>query len=257
MNKAEVDYKKKMKLHQKLGAKQFKKFVLKAEKLRWKITKKFFPKSLERIDKRYQDELAKQLKKATSEEEKTEIKKLYQQQILITHREYNLEENRNYHMRFSNPTEIISYLKYNKAVHKSALTRNLVLAIVASSFIVIGVGTGIAASFIAVQTICAIKNWQCINLQDYNICRFELHKKALEEKQRRTREQNDRKYYAANKVIEQALDTTKEKSTIPSPEEIISSITSIEQCQQMKEMLLSMRTTNNNKIGSEIAKGVK
>ena len=160
-------------------------------------------------------------------------------------------------MRFSNPTEIISYLKYNKAVHKSALTRNLVLAIVASSFIVIGVGTGIAASFIAVQTICAIKNWQCINLQDYNICRFELHKKTLEEKQRRTREQNDRKYYAANKVIEQALDTTKEKSTIPSPEEIISSITSIEQCQQMKEMLLSMRTTNNNKIGSEIAKGVK
>ena len=243
MNKAEVDYKKKMKLHQKLGAKQFKKIVLKAEKLRWKITKKFFPKSLERIDKRYQDELAKQLKKVTSEEEKAEIKRLYQQQILITHREYNLEENRNYHMRFSNPTEIISYLKYNRAVHKSALTRNLVLAVVASSLI-------------AVQAICAIKNWQCINLQDYNICRFELHKKALEEKQRQKREQNDRKYHAANKVIEQALDTTKEKSTIPSPEEIISSITSIEQCQQMKELLLSMRSTNN-KAGSEIAKGVK
>ena len=258
MSNKQVDYKKKMKLYEAFGAKRFKKIVMKVEKLRWTITKKVFPNSLSNYEKNSRKILEKKLAKTTSEKEKTAIINYYRRQILIARREYNNEKNRNYHMNLKSPTEIIQYLKYNKSIHQNALIRNFVIALAATGFIVSGVGTGIAIGIIGIQALCGLKNWQCINLQNYNICRFEAHKEALESAEKRRQSRNEAKYGEASKVIQKAFDNTNEQSRIPTVSEVVSAIDNPEQLRQMKNWIESIKSTHIAEVNeTEFRRGAK
>lgn len=258
MSDKTVDYKKKMKLYESLGAKKFKKLVLEAEKIRWRITKKVFPNYLSNYEKISGKIIKNKLAKATSEEERSAIINYYRHQILIARREYNNEENRNYHMILKRPTEIIKYLKYNKSIHKNALIRNFVIAIAASGFIVSGVGTGIAIGCIGIQALCAIKNWQCINLQNYNLCRFENHREGLEKVEKRREKIYETKYGEAAKAIQKAFDNTREESRIPTVSEVVGAIDSPEQLRQMKKWIESIKNTHIDEVKvTESRKGAK
>lgn len=258
MSNKEVDYKKKMKLHEVLGAKEFKKVVMKVEKVKWAITKKFFPGYLTRYEKLMRKRLDKELAKTSIEEQRKALENQYRYQILAARREFNHEENVNYHMNLARPTEIIGYLKMNKCIHEHALARNVVLAIAATGFIVSGVGVPIAMSMIALQSALAVKNWQCINLQDYNICRIELHKEALKRREKRRQELNAKKYGETSDVLERAFNNTKEPSRIPTPSEVVAQVDNLEQLRQMQAWLASIKNTQvANDATAKFRKGAK
>ncbi|MDD5888093.1 MAG: hypothetical protein PUC82_01220 [bacterium] len=254
MEEKEIDYKKLKKRYEKLGAKEFKKVVMEVEKLRWKITKKFFPNYLEKYEKSAEKELNKALKKATTEEERQRIINSYRRQILTARREYNREENRNYHLDAKRPTEIIGYLKYNKSVHQNALIRNAIISIGTMGFIVGGVATPVAATILIAQGLSAIKNWQCINLQNYNICRIQIHKKALEQREIKRQQRQQEKYSEVSRVMEKAFETTKEPTKIPTVRELAGAIETKEQLEQMREWLKSIKETSKVKDDTAYAK---
>lgn len=244
MNDKQIDYKKKKKLYETLGAKSFKKVVMKVERVRWKITKRFFPNYLSYYEKSRRKELGKELAKASSDKERKVLENRYRYQILTARREFNYEENVNYHMNMARPNETIEWLKWNKKVHKDNLKVNFMIAAISSGFALSGIGTGIALAIIGLEALSATINWQCINLQDYNLCRLELHKEALKRKEQRRQEANAIKYGETSQVIQKAFDNTKEVSKIPTPQEIVEQINNKEQLRQMQEWIASIKSAH-------------
>lgn len=243
MRDKQVDYKKKMKLHEALGAKEFKKLVMKVEKVKWAVTKKFFPNYLTYYEKSRRKKLDKELANTNSPQKRKALENRYRYQVLAARREFNHEENVNYHMNLARPTEIIGYLKMNKNIHEHALARNIAIAIATTGFIISGIGVPIAMTMIILQSALAVKNWQCINLQDYNICRIERHKEALQRKEQRRQETNAKKYGETIGVLERAFDNTKEPSKIPTPNEVVDQVNNLEQLRQMQAWINSIKNT--------------
>ncbi len=258
MSQNQIDYKKKMQLYEVLGAKEFKKIVMQVEKLKWKTVKKVFPNYLSYFEKKCKKDCEKELKNVTSEERKQEIRSVYRNQILMARKEFNQDKNRNYHLTQQRPTEILNYLEWNKGVHETALLKNIGIAAAALGCIGVGFFDEIAPIVIAIQGVNAAINWQCINLQNYNICRIQIHKKALEEREKRHQAKYAKTYSEVDKMFQSAIDKTKETEMIPSEEAIISQIQSIEQLRQMKEFIKQAKITQHSSVQeTETGKGTK
>lgn len=243
MSQKEVDYKKKMELCDRLGARSFKKVVLRVEKLKWSIIKKLSPDFLSKYEIRCEKNLKRALKNAKTEEDKARIRSYYRHQILTARKEFNHEQNRNYHMTSNRPTEILRYLEWNKEVHQNGLIKNMVTGIIASGFICAGVGTTLAAVVLGIQAIDSVINFQCINLQNYNIYRIEARKDGLEKLAARRMEMAEKKYGEAAKVISRTFRETKEENLVPTPEAIIARIENPEQLMQLKMMVEAAKKT--------------
>ena len=133
------EYKRKIALCDKLGAKKFQHVVLKVEELKIKVIKKIFPRYMEHFDKYCDKNRDKALKKAKTEEERNEIIKNYRNQKIAMRKEFNREQNRNYHMDENKPTEFLYYLNWNKSVHKKGLIRNAILLAALSGGLALGI----------------------------------------------------------------------------------------------------------------------
>ena len=192
--------------------------------------------------------------KREPEEDKARIRSYYRHQILTARKEFNHEQNRNYHMTSNRPTEILRYLEWNKEVHQNGLIKNMVTGIIASGFICAGVGTTLAAVVLGIQAIDSVINFQCINLQNYNIYRIEARRDGLEKIAARRMEMAEKKYGEAAKVISRTFRETKEESLVPTPEAIIARIENPEQLMQLKMMVEAAKKTYQT---SETKTGVK
>lgn len=232
-----IDYKSKKELYKKLGAPEFQKLVFSLENTKFKIMKKCMPNFTKRYDKAVEIEQKKRLKKAKTEEEIREINKISNYAKMDTHREYNRGENRNYHINKADVTEIYRYLERNKKIHQNGLIRNAILGTIWISGIIL-LPEAIKPYLIAtltLESINAIINFECINLQNYNICRYKLAEEKIiqREKKRVKSEIND--YGDAAKLVHEKI-VTEEK--LPSMSEIIDSTETTEQLEQLKKVLL-------------------
>ena len=235
-NKFDIIQKKKdLKKYEKLGALRFKKIVLNIERVKYKFESKFTPFLLRSYDKISDYFKKKSLNKVKSIEDKERISKDFICKKMLFHKQLNKRMNANYHMDNENPLEIIDYLKWNKKIHERLFKKNLVCIplFVGISFINPVVG----GVFFVGETFSLIINFECINLQNYNLTRLEIVKDKLIKKQLRQQQ----KYVEENEeAIELISEKINEKNDMLSFEDItnlIKNIDSREKLLQIKNMI--------------------
>lgn len=229
--------------YEKLGAKRFKKLVFKVEKIKWKAIKKFFPNYLKGMEKQYSKIRDKQLKKAKTEEERKLIIENYKKSVIQMKKEYYTEQNINYHMDLKNPEEIKEHLKRNKDIHKMWLKVDAIAAPILISLLALGNTWTIP--IIAIVGLEAIKNFQCINLQNYSLTCLEENKEKLEKISTKVIERSRNKYKEAQDVITKVIT---ESEVVPDIDTVIKESKSKESLEQLKELLLREKEKRNKFI---------
>lgn len=232
------DYSKKIKLCKALGAEKFQKVVFAAERLKFKILKKCFPNFISFYEKRCDSANKRWQKKARTEEDKKHLNAYYQQQKLIMRKEWNQEQNRNYHIDKGNPTDFLNYLNWNKRVHVRGLIKNMIILPICIGFSCAGFGIlGIVGAY---EFLSMMVNFECVNIQNYNIYRIKQKEERLRNIARRSQQRDVKRYEEASQLICDTLD--KSKTKIPSLTEIINNIQTPEQLSQMRAFLTAMNS---------------
>lgn len=163
-------------------------------------------------------------------------------------RELVEKKNRNYHMYLNNASSFYNYLLWNKKVHMKGIVSNL-LSIVGFGIILpftSGVWFGVGCFYLGYNILSLGVNFQCVNLQNYNICRFEEKRATLEKIEQRKKESDAKKYATVGAKIHQKLESRVE---MPKKEEIVQSLTTLEELEQLKKLALEVKrqhTKTNN-----------
>lgn len=248
-------YKKKIEKCKKLGAERFQKIVFGVERIKFKVIKKCFPNYLKKYESRCDRMCKKDLKKAHTDEERQMIIAHYREQKLLARKEMNTEKNRNYHLNNIRPTQTVKYLEWNKSVHKSNLIRDMIAFPVLIGLAIAGVG--VAIPLIAGNVVSSYINFQCINLQNYNIYRFKSNELVLKKMEERKTRQREEMFSDAAEVINDAVkESSKDSPTIPNIEEVISKIQNKEQLIQFRNMVIQEQK-NRAVSQTRIKEGVK
>lgn len=238
--KKELTYSDKIFLTEKLGASKFQKAVFKVEDIKYKVLKTVCPNYLKYSDKLIDWQKRKKLKKLHSDIERKKVIASANYQKKISHKEFHREINRNYHMNSNRPLEIIRYLEWNKNVHKRGLKSDVI--IICCLLIISCLGIGQAAIIIPFELFSAFINFQCVNIQNHNIYRFKEKEDKLRKIQEAQIERNSTKYAEANKLI---ADKHRELEDVPTIDDIISNVETIEQLQQLRKLIEKQKSTNN------------
>lgn len=226
----------KMKRCEKFGARQFQKFVLWLEQKRYRFLKRCFPNMPAWFEKRCMASYQKKLKKCKNPSERECLEKKYQYQIRMFRKEWNREQNRNYHLNVTNPDEFLGWLHWNKEVHLTGLAINTVMIplMAVGAVITSGIAAPICCSLLIYQTISAGINFACINLQDYNYCRVLLQKEKLDRIAARKRKIEIQKY---GMLADKLKPTLKKGTEMPTTSQILDSLTTIEDLKAMRSLL--------------------
>lgn len=231
------EYQKKIELCEKLGAKWFQQVVFKVEQLKFNVLKKYFPNCTEKYDKSCDKKCRKALKKAKTEEERKLIIMHYREQKMLFRKEMNREQNRNYHLDRKRPSDTLRYLNWNKSVHKNGLITNMISISVLTGIALVGIPAAIP--FIALETVSAFINFQCINTQNYNIYRLEQKREVFRKIEDRHKRKSETEYgdaaEAINSIMQEKSKTDK-PTELPSINEIIGSMNK-EQLMQFRSMI--------------------
>lgn len=232
-DKIKLSNQQKKKIYRMLGAEQFQKVVLFIEEIRYKIIEKFFPNIKNwyeaACDQRYLEQQKRKNKRKNQ-------KSLYDYQMtkLAFRKELAYKQNRNYHYNPNYPTKFIEYLEKNKRIHQISLLKNSIFLILlgVSSPILSSISPIIFSLLVAICSLGIIKDFECINLQNYNLCRFQEEKikirmQELEEMKKR---ENLEKL---SKVIEPISTIIEKQIEIPSMEQVIQQVETKEQKQQL------------------------
>lgn len=226
----------KIKTCEKLGAVSFQKLVFTAEKLKYSTIHRFFPNYLVFNDKIIEHEVTKKLKKITNEEDKTKLLKVARMAKMTSRRELNYRQNRNYHINNNNPTIIYDYFNWNKNIHKKGLIKNAIFLPIFLSLSI--VNFPVAMPLLVIELCSAFLNFECINIQNYNIYRYKKAESSIKKRVVRQYKNNIEKYGEASEVVFNSLD--RDNTKLPSVDEIVENITTKEQAVQMKELIDKM-----------------
>lgn len=239
-------YKRKKELHEKLGALKFRKLVLKLEKLKFKVMKKIWPNFINHYEKWCDFNTKRLVKKAKSKKEADLIEFNNKISKLKNRKEWNREENRNYHIDNRYPTEIINYLTWNKNVHQKSLKKDIIFI----SLFTVGTcySLPLAIPLLIISCGSAIIDLECINLQEHSIAEYELCKPILIKKERKNAIKRKSEFIEAKKLIG---DITLQNRRILTVDEVIGSIKTKEQAEQIKAWAISMQSKRNLETNSK------
>lgn len=143
-------------------------------------------------------------------------------------KEFLREENINYHINKRYPTQFITYLNWNKKIHKKGIIVNLILIVI---FTFLMHFTFYFLPFIILEFISLFINFECVNIQNYNIYRFKEKEPKLKKIEEKEFKKNNEKYKEISIVVNKAFQNTQD---IPTPNEILSLITTKKQLQELK-----------------------
>lgn len=243
-------YKDKIALHKKLGAERFRKFVLKLDKCKYKFLKNIIgtKRVISFTDKVYTKTSTYSLKKAKTEAEKQEIISNLQRNKVLLRKQLNEEKSINYYVGVDRRIEQFSkYLLKNKQIHQGCLVRN---GLIFGGCVVAGLcGAPIVPMSLlgSYQVIAAMKNIQCINLQDYNLTRAKLtEQRIVKQNMRRMKEKREE-----NKELIKDINKAKEKeqkslSTKDAIESLINNATTKETLEQMRAILIQEKSSQKS-----------
>lgn len=254
----DTELKRKIKICKKFGASYFQKLVFKTEKLKFKILKKIpnYTKKYESFcDRRCRQEL----RHAKTEQEKRVIVNYYREQKLLARREMVTEKNRNYHIDKNRPLEAIKYLEWNKKVHQNGLIKNAIVLLAATTLVISGVS--LAIPLVILEGFSTFINFQCVNIQNYNLYRLKRREKRLKVQEQKNATQSIKEYGEAAKVIEKSLSEkaikTDNPAAIPSIEEVINNIQNKEQLIQFRKMIKQTQAERNVQATFAVREGGK
>lgn len=240
-------YKDEIKKCEKLGAVKFQKVVFAVEKIKFKLIKTLFPNSTKWYDKRCDKKCQREIKMAKTVEEKRKIAAKYQEAKMLYRKELNSEENRNYHIDPKRPTEIMKYLRWNKDIHEKGLTKDLILlpVFIGGSFVL----PQIFIPLTAIDVLSGAINFECINIQNYNMYRIKEHEAALKRIEAKKAQSDEENFGNAAKVIGKSLSAAREteEAKLPSMKDIIDNIETKEQLLELRKLVqttLSSRTSS-------------
>ncbi len=242
-------YKKKIKLYDKLGASKFQKVVFAVERGKFKLIKKVCPNFIKYYDKFVDLQKKISLKFAKTEKEKDQIKRDAKFNKMAMRKEFNLEKNRNYHLDLNRPTEMFKYLEWNKKVHKKGLIKDLIIAPV----LLAGTITNVPGCLplLLLELLSAGVNFECVNIQNYNICRLKLVEKGLKRKEQETEKKKIEMYGDAAEVIYKSVE---ENENLPTFDQILDKIETKEQLRQMRALF---QTSQQERAKQKELAGVK
>lgn len=199
------------------------------EKVRKKV-KSINPKIIE-----FYDEYLKEDDPLKGLEPDQKIKKLIElnkYSKMFMRKEYYQEKNRNYHMDSKKPTMIYEYLKWNKRIHVRGILRNLIAI---PTFITLSIaGLGFAPSLLIWELLSTVINFECINIQNYNICRYKISEKVLKRQEKRKTDESIKNYEKAQELIYKSMIKQDDLLTF---DEIIANATNIEQIRKMRALI--------------------
>lgn len=241
--------KKKMKFHKTLGAEKFQKVVFGVEKVKFKILKTICPNFPKYFDKFCDFKKKRAINKATSEEQINSIITKISFDKMAMRKEFNQEKNRNYHIDNRKPTEIIKYLNWNKDIHKKGLIKDAIVI----PFLVAGTIAQIPGSLplLILELISAGINFECINIQNYNICRYKIAEEVLKKKEEKILEKNIEEYSEAASVIQK---TFTRKADVPTIDEIVDSIENRNQLDQLRKLVMEAQKERKESANHEYKK---
>ena len=218
-----------------LGAKIFQKYVFKIEDLKYKIIDLFFKDAEKNYEKKLRLTLDKELSKTQNDEEKSELIRNYQNKILTSRKENNNKKNRNYHIDKDNPLEFINYLNKNKSIHINGLIKNGIYFLLIATLIFQGNTLALIGKILLpINIISTFINFECVNLQNYNLKRFEKNREKFEELQKRKEQRDLKRYKEISEVVSAKI---KSQEDILNIEDIIHSISTKEQLEEMRSLL--------------------
>lgn len=200
----------KEKLAKRLGAKEFQKLVYKVEDIKYSLLKNqlsFLVPIVEKIMKNRKNRLINK----TSDPVKQElIENNYKNDLILFRKELNQEKNRNYHFDIDYSKNFKNYLLWNKDVHLKGIIKNLVILALSTAALVLSQGLifNVALALAIINSIGLVINFECVNLQNYHLARFERVETKLEERKKNALLQKTQKYgnaiNAINKQIEKS-----------------------------------------------------
>ena len=248
------DVNKKIKRCEKLGALKFQKIVFFVEKIKYKLIDKFFPDLEKWYNKKCDERIKISLKKCKNENERRSVIEIYRNEKLKFKKEINQKENRNYHVDLNDPNAFKNYLEFNKNIHVKGLKSNAIFSsiIILLSIIFSNPFPVLLGILLIYQGICAIVNFECINLQNYNLYRFEEEKmqKVIKRLEEKNAKEIDEKMINGMKVIGT---TFRKTDYIPSKDEVIKEITTNEERLQLlyyarKQLKSIQNNSESNKV---------
>ncbi len=239
-------YAKEIKRCEKLGALRFQKVVFKVEEIKYQLLKKLWPNFLLFYDKQCYKRKRKLLKKAKTKEEQQKIINEIRHQKMAMRKEWHREQNRNYHMDMNKPTEMLFYLNWNKDVHKKGMIFNAISIPLLTAATVIGIPAAIP--FLVEELVSAFVNFQCINIQNYNIYRFKEREETFKKMEDRKMASNIEKHGEAAHVIGKAMKKTED---IPTMAQIIDGIETKEQLEQLRSLIQTTLAANQAAIANK------
>lgn len=243
-----MKYKTKMKIYRLLGADYFQKLVFKVEKLKYKILDQYSPQIIKWYENLCNQSYEKEIKNGQSENDLYD----YQLKKLALRKEIAQKQNRNYHYNPNYPTKFIKYIKENRKIH----IRGIIIDIVEIALLLILSPLLIEISpvlFGILSTIVVfgfVKDFECINLQNYNLCRFENEKMKikLQQLEEYKLQENSKKLAEGSKIVANTITKTVE---IPTIDEVIEQVTTQQEKEQLvdyaKEHLEYLRESNQEK----------
>lgn len=230
----------KEKLYRLLGASWFQKVVLKVEDLKFKFIDRFCPN----IDKWYCNYCDKRVHKlclkVDSKEEKERIRLNYNFKKMSFKKELRDKKNRNYHIDFNNASKFKDYLLWNKKVHRDGMIWNGIWISLCSLalFFTSGIASVLTSIWLGYNILALGVNFECVNLQNYNILRFEEKEEVLKKLERRSKKR-DVKNFA--KVGERIYNKLCNRVEIPRSSDVVSDITDKEELEQLRRLALEVK----------------
>lgn len=201
------------------------------EEAKKKLSKTTSEEKKEKIKMRANKKLRKLQSKIIPEEV---IKKNVQSNKILMRKEYYLSQNRNYHMDLDRPTEMLSYLEYNKRVHMNGLKRNAVFLPI---FTGLSVAFPITTPLVAYELASTFINFQCVNIQNCNIYRYKKKEELFQRMEQRRIQNNIREYGKVSSIVSKTLNEKQDK--LPTMDEIIASVgDNTEALQELRQLAL-------------------
>lgn len=252
-----MDNSKKKKICEKLGAVWFQKVVFKVEDLKFKFIDRFCPNIDSWYSKQCDKKVVELCNKTGNEDEKKSIRFNYNCKKMRFKREIIEKKNRNYHMTLNNASSFYNYLLWNKKVHMNGIITNVICLGVGLALIPFtsGVLSALGSIFLGYNLISLGINFQCVNLQNYNICRFKEKKETLEKIERRKKDSDAKKYALAGEKIYKTLESSVE---MPKTSDVVKSLSTLEELEQLKALALEVqrqtKVNDNDKAETKVKK---
>lgn len=227
-------------LYEKLGALKFQKTVFKVEKLKFELINKFFPNMDKWFNKYCEKRVYRLCKKNMSEEEKSNIIFNYNCMKLSLKKELVEEKNRNYHFNNYNANSFYNYLLWNKEVHKNGMIRDLIGILISILGICLFNGfMGTISIILLIYSVLVLAiDFECVNLQNYNMCRFEERRELLSKIEERKTKSDIKNY---SNVSDKVYEKLKNNIEIPTSSEVVKSLTTKEQLEELRKLALEIK----------------